>query len=196
MSVTTPTSRVASNPAAGRGPDVVASQLALAGRQLASAARKRRAPGVFRWLIRATRRLGKTPAHERRLLVLAAPTVLVMRVALYALPTRWLLKKVLGKPVRTNVEQDASEPVLVGRAVRRAARLVPRATCLTQALATLWLMAQRGYRGTLRIGVKREADGKLLAHAWVEHGSRIVVGQKGVSEYTVMPTLEGALWPR
>jgi hypothetical protein len=83
--------------------------------------------------------------------------------------------------------------VLVGRAVHRVARVIPRATCLTQALATLWMLAGRGYTGTLRVGVKPGSDGGLLAHAWVEHGTRIIIGGDGVDEYAVMPSLEGAL---
>jgi hypothetical protein len=114
-----------------------------------------------------------------------------MRVALSLTPSRWLLQQVLGRGVRG---RPSVEPVLVARAVRRAARAVPRATCLPQALATVWMLAARGHAGTLRIGVKRGEAGELMAHAWVEHDGRIMIGDIGVKQFAVLPNLEGALW--
>jgi hypothetical protein len=145
--------------------------------------------------MRVVRRLVSLPRAERRMLLPALLTVLSMRIATYLTPTRWLLRRVLGRqPTRT--AGHGLEPLLVGRAVRRAARLVPHATCLPQALATLWLMAGQGHTGQLRIGVRREQTGDLLAHAWVEHEGRIVVGDVGLGQFKVMPDMEGALWLR
>jgi hypothetical protein len=53
------------------------------------------------------------------------------------------------------------------RAVRLASRLVPRATCLTQALALNHLLARHGHASTVQIGVRKH-DGRFAAHAWVE----------------------------
>jgi hypothetical protein len=110
-------------------------------------------------------------------------------------PSRWLLRQVLGRQTGARGQHPA-EPATVGRAVCRAARLVPRATCLSQALATIWLLAGRGHAASLRIGVKRGDAGELLAHAWVEHEGRIVVGDIGVTQFAVLPNLESALWLR
>jgi hypothetical protein len=55
------------------------------------------------------------------------------------------------------------------RAVRVASRVVPRATCLTQALALNHLLSRNGYTSIVRIGVAKE-DGRFAAHAWVECG--------------------------
>jgi hypothetical protein len=52
-------------------------------------------------------------------------------------------------------------------AVRAASRMVPRATCLTQALALNHLLRSDGYPGVVQIGVDNH-DGRFVAHAWVE----------------------------
>lgn len=69
-------------------------------------------------------------------------------------------------------------------AVRRAARLVPRGSCLTQAMALQLVLAQRGQSCFVRIGVNRSAPdaalasnvGRFEAHAWVEWQGRVLLG--------------------
>jgi hypothetical protein len=153
-------------------------------------------PSLARRLVHGSRRFVEIPQAERRLLLKAVFTLSVMRLAVWTLPIRWLLRRVLGRRGGSSVPSPHTHPLLVGRAVGRAARLVPRATCLPQALATLWLLAGSGQRGDLRIGVRKGEAGELMAHAWVEHEGRIVVGDIGLAQYTVLPDLEGVLWLR
>jgi hypothetical protein len=55
------------------------------------------------------------------------------------------------------------------RMVQAAARYGPcRANCLQQSLVLWWLLRRRGVASVLRIGV-RKGEGRLEAHAWVEH---------------------------
>ena len=61
-------------------------------------------------------------------------------------------------------------------AVRAASKGVPRATCLTQALAAQVLFARHAHAVDLKIGVAKGDAGGLEAHAWLEHGGRVVVG--------------------
>jgi hypothetical protein len=63
----------------------------------------------------------------------------------------------------------------IARDVERAARLVPRATCLVQALAGVWLIARTGAPVALQVGVAFGARG-LEAHAWLESGERVILG--------------------
>jgi hypothetical protein len=53
-------------------------------------------------------------------------------------------------------------------AIRATSRVIPRATCLTQALALQRLLAHHGYESRVQIGA-RNTDGHFGAHAWVEH---------------------------
>jgi transglutaminase superfamily protein len=56
----------------------------------------------------------------------------------------------------------------LARAVGRAARYTPGATCLVQALALHGLLARRGHSPILRFGVRRSPSDPFPAHAWVE----------------------------
>jgi hypothetical protein len=63
-----------------------------------------------------------------------------------------------------------------GWGVETAGRLVPGATCLTQAFAGQVLLARAGYNSQMRIGVAEDAKGEFIAHAWLISDGRVVVG--------------------
>jgi len=80
-------------------------------------------------------------------------------------------------PIRPRGEVDR-----VGWAVLSAARFVPGATCLPQALAAEAILHRRGHPADLRLGVKRGNDG-VEAHAWVESYGRVIVGDGDLDRF-------------
>lgn len=64
----------------------------------------------------------------------------------------------------------------LARRIERLARLVPRASCLTQAMALQWLLARSGHASELYVGVRQAPGGRFEAHAWVSCNQRIVLG--------------------
>lgn len=65
---------------------------------------------------------------------------------------------------------------VVAWSVAAASRLVPGATCLTQALAGQRLLARHGLGSRVRIGVRPGPAGELLAHAWLLREERVLLG--------------------
>jgi hypothetical protein len=53
-------------------------------------------------------------------------------------------------------------------AVLATSGIIPRTTCLTQALTLHRLLSRYGYRSNVQFGIRR-GDGSFAAHAWVEH---------------------------
>ncbi len=69
--------------------------------------------------------------------------------------------------------------------------LVPAATCLTQALTAQTVLSRRGHDSRLRIGVAKDTQGNLEAHAWVECDGTVVVGEsEDMAGLAVMPPLD------
>jgi hypothetical protein len=63
-------------------------------------------------------------------------------------------------------------------AIQAASRRVPEASsCLPRALAARFLLVRWGYPADLLIGVARDNEGKLEAHAWVETLGKVMIGQ-------------------
>lgn len=78
----------------------------------------------------------------------------------------------------------------IAASVRRVSRYVPAASCLTQALATEFLLARRGQISSLLIGVTKTEEGEFKAHAWLESDGKIIIGGvQGSRRYTVLQPL-------
>lgn len=105
------------------------------------------------------------------------------------------LRRLLGPLLTVRTAPVSGAPEHVRWAVAWAARAVPRATCLTQALAAQMLLARAGYPSSLRMGARRR-DGTLEAHAWLEDGERVVYGARGdfVALPPIEPLLRGKAW--
>jgi hypothetical protein len=117
------------------------------------------------------------PARKRRLLIESAALLLLVRAALWLLPFEVLLRwtRRIGQSERLRHDGDTPVDAIVW-AVRRASRLIPGATCLTQALAGRILLARAGHLSELRIGVRKNPGTGFEAHAWLEHGGQVVLG--------------------
>jgi hypothetical protein len=115
------------------------------------------------------------PTRERTLFVRAMPLVVAVRIALWVLPWRWTQAMTRRLSVARARRAPGSVDDIV-RAVVRAAGRVPRATCLTRAIAASVMLGRRGVAASIRFGVARDARGKFIAHAWVESEGRIVIG--------------------
>ncbi len=61
------------------------------------------------------------------------------------------------------------------RAVWRTARLVPDGSCLTQTISCQALLSWLGIPCTIAIGMRKEGEADLKAHAWLIWNDRIVL---------------------
>ena len=123
------------------------------------------------------RRFTELPPPRRRMLLQALLVLWGMRLGLWLIPFQ-TLRRLLTRMAQEASKPQESEEVFnhVSWAVTATSRFVPRATCLTKALATQFLLSRRGQEAHLRIGVAKTDEGRLEAHAWVESQGRIVPG--------------------
>jgi Transglutaminase-like superfamily len=128
---------------------------------------------------------------ERRWLLLAAvAAVPLASLALRGLPFSRIAVW-LGRP-----ETETAPGLTSGQdrrahriswAVRAAARRVPgNNRCLVQALAAAALARLSRVPTTLYLGVARNGQGRLEAHAWLRCGSRILTGRSGYRRFAVV----------
>ena len=71
-----------------------------------------------------------------------------------------------------------SFPFRVAQAVNRAAVFVPRATCLVRACAAKYLLHRRQFSSELCVGVAKNIDEPLKAHAWLVWDGVIILGNE------------------
>lgn len=106
-------------------------------------------------------------------LIISFGILLRMRLFLtfrnYKVAAKWIESRPIG------VKAPRSVAVLAW-SVKNAARLIPRASCLTQALALRYLLHQQGDESVIRVGLRANADIPFEAHAWLLHKDQIVLG--------------------
>jgi hypothetical protein len=146
--------------------------------------------------MRASRELWRLASRDRLLLLKSVTLVILIRLGLHLLPFSMLLR-MLGWLKNTRTHTSKTNPTSVRRiawAVTVASRRVPDATCLTQALAIQVLLGRLGYATALRIGVAKDPQGQLEAHAWVERDGAIVIGRApDLSRYRLLSRSDGEI---
>ncbi len=136
--------------------------------------------------MRLLRRLTSLTKEERQLLPHAWFVVFVTRIALCVVPVAAARRVVAAAVMKTR--RAPLERVVW--AVKAASRWVPRANCLTQAIAVQTLLSNAGYESRLDIGVSKGDSRGFEAHAWVSHRDRIVIGGAEAARYTRLGSFE------
>lgn len=115
-----------------------------------------------------------------------------LRAGLWVLPFATVRRLVSrwGRQAARLERRGSRQPHTLARAVQRAARWVPGASCLTQALATQVLLARAGHAHQLGLGLRRGSAGELQAHAWVRSGEQVVIGAGELDLFVPLAMLE------
>jgi hypothetical protein len=128
-------------------------------------------------------------SKDRSLLVKALALLWAVRAGLWLLPFQSVRLMVERRAGKKSISEESAERVVW--AVRAASRYIPKATCLTQSLATYLLLARNGESPRLHVGVTKEKTGHLSAHAWVVSKGSIVIGNvPDLSRYRKLLTIE------
>jgi hypothetical protein len=146
--------------------------------------------------MRQLRRFVALPAADRSELTRAFIAVAAIRLALSVLPfrvVRPVIARITARPRGPGAGADDAQRV--AWAVAAAAVRIPRATCLTQALAAQVLLARIGEHAELRLGVARAHGAPALAHAWLEHRGQVLVGGGWLEQYMPLPFIDGHAAP-
>jgi hypothetical protein len=137
--------------------------------------------------MRRMKRFLQLSKAERVILLQAVLLLILVRFAL-----RWLslsrVQKLVGRAARHSKRVCAAHRI--AWAIQTAARFIPGATCLTQALAAQALLTRHGYNPSLTIGVMKDEQRGFEAHAWLTCHEQILVGGPEVGRYTSLLNLE------
>jgi hypothetical protein len=139
----------------------------------------------------------RTP-EERRAVTRAGLLIAGLQLALAVLPFRRVMGGVyrvarphasVGSGPGEHSQFDRDLAVWAVEAAGR--RLLSRNPCLPKALAVLILFRRGGEDAEMHVGVTRELDGSVQAHAWVESGGQVVIGgDVPIESYTRLPGLD------
>lgn len=129
-------------------------------------------------------------AREYGLLFAALPLVVAVRLSLWIVPSR-VTVRFLGRISANQGSKELGMAAMISSiiwAVETVSKVVPHATCLTQAIAAKLLLRWLGQEAQFCLGVAR-TDGAFRAHAWLECDGRPVLGGSGVQSMVRLPEL-------
>ena len=123
----------------------------------------------------------RLPPTDRRLAIRAAGWLIAARIALWTLPFA-RVQQLVAQAGRRRSAATTPAPGRLAWAVETTARSIPKASCLTQALAAQVMLERAGEHPELKIGVATDT-GDFEAHAWLELHGRPLVGDHGLDRY-------------
>ncbi|WP_085339614.1 lasso peptide biosynthesis B2 protein [Aquidulcibacter paucihalophilus] len=106
------------------------------------------------------------------MLVRAIWLVAIVRLGLTFFGYNRVIKFLKVRPVRQSI-------LSIGRilkCVRWASNVIPKASCLTQSIAGKHLLMCRGHSAEIRVGVAKDANKGLIAHAWLVKDGEVIFG--------------------
>jgi hypothetical protein len=140
------------------------------------------------WLHRLGKFLTLLPP-DRHCLVEAAFWLGLARLAILILPFRRIAPLLGRNPAQSPAATAAPRELLarISWAVNTASRHLPwECLCLVQALAAKAMLKRRKVASTLYLGLAKDPDTQLKAHAWLRCGDRILTGEQGVNNFTII----------
>ena len=135
------------------------------------------------------------PPLERGLVIEMALTMGMIRVGLKMLSLN-KLKKTLDWMARSFPGQepvdDQYREQVVWAATTLGRSMLADQPCLTQALAVQMYYQRMNIPAELCIGVAKENNERLLAHAWIESDGQVVIGgsEQVLEQYTRLPAID------
>jgi hypothetical protein len=142
------------------------------------------------------RALLRVPRGDRWLVVEAALCLGAARLAVVALPFRWVtrvLRQEVGETPTADDSGTTDERRRVAWALDRVSRRTPwDSNCLAQALAGKQMLRRRGISSTLYLGVAKEGGAQLEAHAWLRSGALTLTGGDDLDRFAVIATFADA----
>jgi hypothetical protein len=135
------------------------------------------------------------PRSERALVLRTILPLVAMRVAMWTLPFARVraICDAMSRPMRADQLGDRPSPERIAWAVKALSVAVPRSdNCLVRALATGIVLKRDGYPTRVKIGVMKPVGGGFEAHAWLESGGAVVIGNFQLDQYVPLAARDSA----
>lgn len=105
------------------------------------------------------------------------------RILVFHVPMKYLEKYLGNRNEETSMEATKRDYYWAYRVSNEANRIADKtpwdSKCLVRALAARKILKRRGVHTTLYLGVGKEDEKKMIAHAWLRCGSFYVTGGTG-----------------
>lgn len=125
------------------------------------------------------RRFASLPGLEKKLFLEALFLQISVGLVLKVLPFR-RVPSLFSNPEQPLVDHDPAFPILIRNALVRSDRYSPwKNRCLVQSLSGRCMLRRRKIASVLSLGMAKDSEGKIIAHAWLTAADSEIVEKKG-----------------
>lgn len=137
-------------------------------------------------------RFFRKPLAEQLIFSEAVFWLALTRMATLILPFKWIAR-FLGTHMVESVRLQSTDQTRRARHVASCIRAMSRhlpwdCKCLVQAISAKMMLDRRSIPTTLYLGVSKDQQDEMIAHAWLRAGNAIVLGGGGLKQFTVVST--------
>lgn len=148
-------------------------------------------PGHHKGHITRVRKFLRAGGTEQSRLLEAAFWLGLFQFALPIVPFKFMARGLGMHKVETDEiplsAATSRHAMAVARAVQTMACNLPwHSRCLVQAAAAKRMLDRRGIPSTLYLGIARDENQNLIAHAWLRCGDAIITGKAGKDRFTTV----------
>ncbi|HEX3007866.1 MAG TPA: lasso peptide biosynthesis B2 protein [Bacteroidales bacterium] len=129
------------------------------------------------------------PYPDKWLFIKALCISLVVKIVVVCLPLRWYSKYLREYRTKDSLSLQNKDELItrITNAVRRSSKYAPWPTrCLVDGITAKLLLQQHGIHSTLFLGVHKDKEKKMIAHAWLKCGDKFITGRRGYQKFTVV----------
>ncbi len=134
----------------------------------------------------------KIPGRDKLLFLIALTLSFFVKIVVFTIPLRWYSKFLTNRKQHTIPRNKSNETETIrdiARAVNRCSRHAPWKTkCLVDAVTAKLLLRWHGISSTMFLGVNKDEEKNLTAHAWLKCGEIFITGKRGYHKFTVVST--------
>jgi hypothetical protein len=138
-------------------------------------------------MIQLIKKFNRLPQIEKKLFFEICFLKLFFGIITYILPFKFYRRFLGDYGIETSKFPDAAEKYfvkLIYRSLYRSSKYFPLfKKCLTKAIVAKYMLNKRGIRTTLYIGLAKNDQKKLIAHAWLKWGNNIITGRRGIENF-------------
>jgi hypothetical protein len=132
----------------------------------------------------------RLPADEKKMFFIAIFLVIKVKILTSLFPLRFYSSSlgVQHKSILQTMDGQELTPLYkVLRTLKRTSSYLPfKNKCLVDAIVAKKMLKKLGLGSTLYLGVGRESEKKIVAHAWLKCNGTIVAGERGMERFVAV----------
>ena len=130
-----------------------------------------------------------SPSHKNRLLLIEASLYTIWAlIIIHIFSFKRYLNWISNSKEDRLAEQEVKDVFYAIRKIDKHAFW--KTTCYTQAISARLLLKRKGIKSKIYLGMTKDNDNKLLAHAWTKVGEKVITGGGNLDKYKVLYIFE------